>query len=192
MTQKTNHDVRARLRDIGEWLIQLSEDDKPETVDEVDVEVDIEPVFRPAIPLGSERRRPARQNNDIHYSRLAMEEWRDRDRRARFFDEDLFGEPAWDMLLDFYIAYVVGRRISVTSACIASNVPHTTALRWLDVMEERGLLDRTPDRHDKRRTWIALTDAAYVKMCNFLEERARTRMSAPASLTKIRKLQDSL
>ncbi len=83
-------------------------------------------------------------------------------RRARvnFLPSELFGEPAWDMLLDLYIAESDGKRISVSSACIASGVPATTALRWLSRMEEMGLIKRTSDHRDKRRIYVAITQRA--------------------------------
>ncbi len=56
---------------------------------------------------------------------------RQRQLRARFFDGELFADPAWDMLLDLTAARVEARRVSVTSLCIASGVPPTTALRWI-------------------------------------------------------------
>ena len=33
-------------------------------------------------------------------------------------------EPGWDMLLDLYLGELMGRKTSVTSACIAARVPH--------------------------------------------------------------------
>src|SRR3546814_5777917 len=53
--------------------------------------------------------------------------------RARFFDPALFGDPAWDMLLDLTAARAEHNRVSVTSLCIASGVPLTTALRWIEI-----------------------------------------------------------
>jgi hypothetical protein len=70
---------------------------------------------------------------------------RQRQMRARFFDGDLFADPAWDMLLDLTAAHVEKAKVSVTSLCIASSVPPTTALRWIGQMTEAGLLKRIED-----------------------------------------------
>lgn len=53
-----------------------------------------------------------------------------RARRARddVFGKDLFADPAWDILLDLAIARAENKQVSVTSLCIASGVPATTAL----------------------------------------------------------------
>src|SRR5579863_9806562 len=67
---------------------------------------------------------------------------RQRQQRARFFEGDLFADPAWDMLLDLTAARVEHSRVSVTSLCIASGVPPTTALRWIGQLTDAGLLQR--------------------------------------------------
>ncbi len=95
---------------------------------------------------------------------------RQRQQRARFFDGDLFGDPAWDMLLDLTAAQVEHTRVSVTSLCIASGVPPTTALRWITVMVDAGLFQRVEDETDRRRAFITLTDKAVDAMARFFAE----------------------
>ncbi|MFN4019613.1 MAG: MarR family transcriptional regulator [Erythrobacter sp.] len=90
-----------------------------------------------------------------------------RQARARFFDAELFGDPAWDMLLDLTAAHGEGARVSVTSLCIAAGVPATTALRWLTQMVEAGLFVRVPDPADKRRAFIALSDRSLTAMAGY-------------------------
>jgi DNA-binding MarR family transcriptional regulator len=90
-----------------------------------------------------------------------------RQARARFFDAELFGDPAWDMLLDLTAAHGEGARVSVTSLCIAAGVPATTALRWLSQMVESGLFVRVPDPADRRRAFIALSDRALAAMAGY-------------------------
>ncbi len=90
-----------------------------------------------------------------------------RQARARFFDAALFGDPAWDMLLDLTAAHGEGARVSVTSLCIAAGVPATTALRWLTQMVESGIFVRVPDPADRRRAFIALSDRALAAMAGY-------------------------
>ena len=80
--------------------------------------------------------------------------------RDRFLGKGLCEDPAWDMLLDLYAARLEGRRVSVSSLCIAAAVAPTTALRWITRLTERRLLARTPDPGDRRRVFIGLTDEA--------------------------------
>lgn len=99
---------------------------------------------------------------------VALLAWREyqarRTRDAIFDDPELFGEPAWDILLDLASAERNGALISVTSACIGSCVPPTTALRWLTVLERKGLVQREEDAHDKRRAYVRLTKAGAAKL----------------------------
>jgi DNA-binding MarR family transcriptional regulator len=90
-----------------------------------------------------------------------------RQSRARFFDPELFSDPAWDMLLDLTAAHGEGAQVSVTSLCIAAGVPATTALRWINQMVESGLFQRVADPSDGRRAFIALSDKAIAAMGSY-------------------------
>ena len=95
---------------------------------------------------------------------------RQRQLRARFFDGDLFADPAWDILLDLTAARAEHLRVSVTSLCIASGVPPTTALRWIGQMTDTGLLLRVDDEADRRRAFIALSDKSADAMARYFHE----------------------
>ena len=90
--------------------------------------------------------------------------------RAKHFDGDLFADPAWDMLLDLTAARAEHVRVSVTSLCIASGVPPTTALRWISQMTEAGLLERIEDETDRRRAFIQLTEKSSDAMARYFQE----------------------
>lgn len=79
--------------------------------------------------------------------------------RTRYFKSQLFGEPAWDMLLELYAANLTQRRMSISSLCESSGTPATTALRWLTTLEQEGLLQRRADPLDRRRVFVELTEA---------------------------------
>jgi DNA-binding MarR family transcriptional regulator len=94
-------------------------------------------------------------------------------RRVRdrvFGNYALFGEPAWDILLDIVAAEGTGKRVSITDACIASSVPLTTALRWIGALEKHGLVERSDDKNDARRSWIMLTAEGYRLMASYFAE----------------------
>ena len=76
--------------------------------------------------------------------------------RAHYFDEELFADPAWDMMLDLFRAELCQRRIATSSLCVAAAVPATTALRWIKAMTEKGLFVRHDDPFDGRRVYIEL------------------------------------
>jgi hypothetical protein len=76
--------------------------------------------------------------------------------RSRFFPDELFADPAWDMMLDLFQAELAQLRVPVSSLCIASAVPATTALRWLKTMVRQGLFVRRSDPYDGRRIFVEL------------------------------------
>lgn len=92
-----------------------------------------------------------------------------RKRRTAVFPEELFSDPAWDILLELYAAHLEQHRISITGVCAASSVPTTTALRWIAKLQQDGLVVRTGDPLDARRSWIALTSVGVERMRSFFE-----------------------
>ena len=90
--------------------------------------------------------------------------------RARFFAEELFADPAWDMLLDLLQAELAQHRVPVSSLCIAAAVPATTALRWIKSMTDAGLFLRRADPHDGRRVFVELSPGASEGMRRYFGE----------------------
>ena len=79
--------------------------------------------------------------------------------RSRFFSDELFADPAWDMLLDLTQAEIAQVRVPVSSLCIAAAVPATTALRWIKTLTDTGIFLRRSDPHDGRRVFVELAPA---------------------------------
>jgi DNA-binding MarR family transcriptional regulator len=96
-----------------------------------------------------------------------------RRQRARFFDENLFADPAWDILLDLYRAHLAQQRISVTSVCFGAGVPVSTALRWLNALAERNLARRSQDPLDGRRFFVELTHSGVSAMAGYFAANGR-------------------
>lgn len=107
------------------------------------------------------------------WAEVARSAYRERRHRSDIFnDPTLFGEPAWDILLDLFIAAKERKRLPVTSACIGAAVPATTALRWLTVLEEKGLILRENDAADARRVFVRLSSDGYEKMVAYFARTA--------------------
>jgi DNA-binding MarR family transcriptional regulator len=87
--------------------------------------------------------------------------------RDNHFRTELFADPAWDILLDLLAAHQEGEEISISSLCIASAVPPTTALRWIHNMTEEGLLERRSDPLDGRRIFIELAPETVEAMTHY-------------------------
>ena len=90
--------------------------------------------------------------------------------RSRYFHEELFADPAWDMLLDLLQAEISHLRVPVSSLCIAAAVPATTALRWLKTMVSQGLFIRRADPRDGRRVFVELAPAASHALRSYFAE----------------------
>ncbi|MCK9543952.1 MAG: winged helix DNA-binding protein [Novosphingobium sp.] len=88
---------------------------------------------------------------------LARIHYADRRKREKHLPAALFGEPAWDILLDLFIAAGDDKQVFVSSACLAAHVPQTTALRRIQMLEDLGLVERQGDAGDNRRTIVRLT-----------------------------------
>ncbi len=93
-----------------------------------------------------------------------------RSSRNAIFNDALFADPAWDMLLNLYISRLEGRPEAVSSICIASGVPSTTAIRWIKLLEHQGWVYRSPDPADGRRWFLALTGKAETAMERFFAQ----------------------
>lgn len=78
--------------------------------------------------------------------------------RDELFPSDLFGEPAWDMLLDLFAARLEGQDVRISNLCISAAVPPTTALRYVGRMESLGLIRRIAGSPDARQIFVELTD----------------------------------
>lgn len=91
----------------------------------------------------------------------------DRSRRSKALPAHLFADPAWDMLLDLFRAYLAQHRVSVSSLCVASQVPATTALRWMNSLVAEGLIAREADPFDGRRFYLGLTEAGLTAMTTY-------------------------
>lgn len=111
----------------------------------------------------------ARIANDRHHAELSIQItprssveaaqrliW-ERRLRDKTLGPDLFGEPVWDMMLDLFVSSELSRKVSVSSLCIAASVPSTTALRQIQLMYQRGIIEKSPDPADHRRTFVTLT-----------------------------------
>ena len=93
-----------------------------------------------------------------------------RTNRAQTFVADLFGEPAWDMMLALFIAGCEGYRLKVSDLGEESGVPPTTALRWIDRLMDVGLARKIPNPLDARSNFIEATEKLMADLGRYLLE----------------------
>ena len=129
----------------------------------------IEAIVRETLDTHDRRAKPSASPSIVN-AKAAYAARRQRNKAFGDMDE-LFEEPGWDMLLDLFIASHEGRRVCVSNACIAACVPHSTALRYVTVLERHGLIARVQDPRDRRRMFLELTSRAKESMANALKDR---------------------
>jgi hypothetical protein len=78
-------------------------------------------------------------------------------RRARLAPELKLGDALWYILLDLFVSADEGRAVTVSNACVASNLPHTTGLRHVNYLLETDYLACDRDPGDARRKLVSLT-----------------------------------
>lgn len=96
----------------------------------------------------------------IHAARL---------RRQDFLGAELLGEPGWDMMLALFIAALEQYSLTISNLIAASGVPPTTALRWIEVLHDRGFVSRKPNKLDRRVIFIELETEGRAQMAGLLE-----------------------
>lgn len=111
------------------------------------------------------RLRPASGSSSHHSESQVVSKLRDavlaRTLRNRMFPQGLFSDPAWDMVLDLTLASIEHRQISISSLCIASNVPTTTALRCIKALVEHGIIEIEADSKDRRRKIVNISQHTF-------------------------------
>ena len=123
----------------------------------------------PAAPgIGAEQ--PAREDLPKVSAQTVRAIIQARRMRSQFFPDELFAEPAWDILLDLLLGEISHQRVSVSSACTAAAVPATTALRWLNTLVQMNLVIRRADPHDARRVFVELAPESSLALRRFLAE----------------------
>lgn len=110
---------------------------------------------------------PTRELLELKLVRAAIFARRMRDNN---FPDGLFGEPAWDCLLDLYLALLEEREISVTDVCVAASVPRAAALRWLDVLCDKALVMRLPDPSEPSRVLVELAPKGETLMNGYFRQ----------------------
>ena len=161
-------DLTRRLLELGNQIVALAQDVSATDVGKDGLDESRNPSVFAFSESESSVRASASGNSPVSAARtprpslpdprLVRKIIRQRELRFQIFDNGLFADPAWDILLDLTAARAEHKRVSVTSLCIASGVPATTALRWIQILLDAGLLLRCEDDRDRRRAFVSLSD----------------------------------
>lgn len=121
------------------------------------------------------------RNSEITLAEVAAQLYEERRLRDLCFREvDIFGEPAWDILLDVAFAEAKGEMLSVSKVCIGSCVPVSTAMRWINILQSRNLVYKVGDTGDPLETYVRLTEQGHENTKRYLAS-VRTLRHGPPS-----------
>jgi DNA-binding MarR family transcriptional regulator len=92
-------------------------------------------------------------------------------RRARraVLGENLFSDPAWDILLELYAASLGDREMSLGDLARAIETPESTTKRWVAALEERDLIQSKIDMVEKDVVWISLSTQGADKLADLAD-----------------------
>lgn len=171
-------DVVAKLLDGAKKFIELSESITELIPDSMKIAIPMNSLSVADEFLAKSKSRFQEEHvNPAIQQQLSGTLYQIRRTRDRIFsDSDLFGDPAWDILLDLVYAERDHKSVSVTSACMAASVPPTTALRWVTILENRGYIERMQDKLDGRRRYVMLTEKGRTLMNRFFAQLVRRQL----------------
>ncbi|AMO72148.1 helix-turn-helix domain-containing protein [Sphingorhabdus sp. M41] len=69
----------------------------------------------------------------------------------------LFADSCWNMCLDIYICGLKDEQVTVSAIAHSSGIPMTTAMRYINVMVEQGLLEKSSNPADNRMVFVAVS-----------------------------------
>ena len=87
--------------------------------------------------------------------------------------------PVWDMMLDLMLAGAHGRVLSASDLATGAGVPLSSGLRMIASLEQRGLVHRSIDERDRRRTIVRLSDGGIERMASYFEKIGDVRQALP-------------
>ena len=124
--------------------------------------------------VGEERAQRTRVLKDTTEVARAILE--DRRRRERIFNEGMFGEPAWELLLNLYVMDKDGPRLTIGRLIDSTKCAQTTALRWLLYLQDQELIVKQEHPGDARTAFVSLTNKARDALDHYLSQSLAPRL----------------
>jgi len=90
--------------------------------------------------------------------------------RERLFCRAMIGEPAFDLLLCLYVRSGQ-KESSLTSLASAAGIPNSSATRWVRYLVDKGFVEVTESRSDRRATCVQIKPFGRAVMDEFLAVR---------------------
>lgn len=113
------------------------------------------------------------ERNSLELAKRATLLIRQRGIREKFLPKELFAEPGWNMLLDLFVQFAGGAKVSGKSLWISAGCPQSTAQRYVTLLEEQGLIECETSSSDGRVRLYSLTKAGVIGVGSILERLGR-------------------
>ena len=84
--------------------------------------------------------------------------------RAAVLGENLFSDPAWDILLELFAAKLGRRQMTLTEIALSIETPVSTTSRWLAALKSQGLVQSDIQAADPHTPLLKLTDEGASRM----------------------------
>lgn len=94
-------------------------------------------------------------------------------------EASLFANPGLDIMLFLFAEGLNGATVTTNACCAAAGVPRTTALRWIKLLQDRGLVNGSDDISDRRVTMLALSPHGRSTIRTWLDEIAALPLAEP-------------
>lgn len=78
--------------------------------------------------------------------------------------------PFWSILIELYITKLQENKFCITDIVNVTNMPLTTVLRHIDLLQKDDLIRRERDTNDSRRFWLYLTDKGFLSVEEMLQQ----------------------
>ena len=92
--------------------------------------------------------------------------------RTRIFPDVGFANPAWAIMLVIFIREANGYRVSLDQLTAEDDLPQLTAYRSLNLLIDKGLIERSEGKTHNDAVWLSLTLQGKRKMMELLFESA--------------------
>lgn len=106
-------------------------------------------------------------------------------RSDHFGDRELFGEPAWDILLHIFQGHCDAQDVPIQSIALCSGLPMTSALRWLELLERKELVfayhKEDGETAKAGQIYLRLSSKGYQAMAQYVARIAQSRQASSRS-----------
>lgn len=89
--------------------------------------------------------------------------------RDAIFGKDLFSDPAWDILLELYGAYLAHRETFMSELASSIGAPPSTMTRWVSTLQTHGFVT-CDEISESGRVRIGLTTEGSTRMKRLIDQ----------------------